>query len=301
MATSPYFRHNVRSEQNLYEDLIVESIKFYGQDVYYIPREVVHRDMIFNDEILSRFAFAYKVEMYIQNVEGYDGDGDLFSKFGVEIRDAVTFALSRRRWNREIRSYQTETDTSKYYRPREGDVIHLPMSNSTFEIMSVKDENPFYQLGNLPIFSLRCELFEYSGEDFDTNIGAIDQMEQFGAYQYRLTLDSASNGFQANEIVTQVNNTYTIQGEVVNWNDSDLHLYLAHVGATNDSDYRTFTLTSQITGGDLNSVATPTLIQEMQDIQLGSPGGSSGLVSDFDISAFEFIDFSESNPFGDIS
>ena len=99
MATSSYFRHNVRSEQNLYEDLIVESLKFYGQDIYYLPREVVHKDMIFNDEVLSRFQYAYRVEVYVENVEGFDGDGDLFSKFGVEIRDAATLVMSRRRWN----------------------------------------------------------------------------------------------------------------------------------------------------------------------------------------------------------
>jgi len=151
MATSRHFRHNVRSEQNLYEDLIVESLKFYGQDVYYLPREVVSRDMIFNDETLSRFDHAYSVEMYIENVEGFDGDGDLFQKFGVEIRDAATLIMARRRWNNEIRKYQERTEVDKkYYRPREGDLIHLPLSGSTFEIMKVEDENPFYQIGQLP-------------------------------------------------------------------------------------------------------------------------------------------------------
>ena len=106
MATNPFFRHNVRSEQNLYEDLIIEAIQMYGVDVYYIPREVVHRDMIFDDSILSRFKHAYKVETYIESIEGFEGDGDLFQKFGVEIRDAVSFIMSRRRWNTEIRQYQ---------------------------------------------------------------------------------------------------------------------------------------------------------------------------------------------------
>ena len=105
MATNPYFRHNVRSEQSLYEDLIIESIQMYGQDVYYIPREVVHRDMILDDAILSRFNHAYKVETYVESVEGFDGDGDLFSKFGIELLDAVTLIMSRGRWNTEIRQY----------------------------------------------------------------------------------------------------------------------------------------------------------------------------------------------------
>ena len=106
MATNPYFNYAASSEQDLYEDLITESIKNFGQDIYYIPREVVHRDMIFDDTVLSQFNYAYKVEVYLESVEGFDGDGDLFSKFGVEIRDAVTFIISRRRWNTEIRNHE---------------------------------------------------------------------------------------------------------------------------------------------------------------------------------------------------
>jgi hypothetical protein len=297
MATSKYFRHNVKSEQLLYEDLIVESLKFYGQDVYYIPREVVHRDMIFDDAILSRFEYAYKVELYIDNIEGFDGDGDLFSKFGVEIRDAATFVLARRRWNQEIAS-KKGGDKNKYYRPREGDVIHLPLSNSTFEIMKVEDENPFYQLGQLPVFRMRCELFEYSDEDFDTGVASIDAIEKFATYQYVLTMDSASVGYSIGETVAQNFIDYTLSGEVVNWSDSDNKLYLAHVGA-NDGEYHNFVTTRQVIGAESGAVATPTLVQQLQQIQQNAPGGSSNNVTEFDVSAFEFIDFSESNPFGD--
>ena len=133
MAINPYFKYGTNSEKNLYEDLITESIQNFGQNIYYIPREVVHRDMIFNDTILSEFNYAYTIEVYLESVEGFDGDGDLFSKFGVEIRDAVTFIMSRRRWDTEIRSYE-EPKTgalvagNKYYRPREGDLIHMPMA-----------------------------------------------------------------------------------------------------------------------------------------------------------------------------
>lgn len=119
MATNPFFRHNVRSEQHLYEDLIIEAIQMYGSDVYYIPREVVHRDMIFDDSILSRFKHAYKVETYIESIEGFEGDGDLFQKFGVEIRDAVSLIMARRRWNTEIRAYQ-EAETGNALTPNDG-------------------------------------------------------------------------------------------------------------------------------------------------------------------------------------
>ena len=308
MATSPFFRHNVQSEQDLYEDLIVESMKFYGVDIYYLPREVVHSDMIFNDEVLSRFKYSYVVEVYIDNVDGFDGDGNLFQKFGVEIRDAVTLTMSRRRWNTEIRKHALAdedglreiTADKKYYRPREGDLIHLPMSNQTFEVQSVVDENPFYQLGQLPTFKLRCELFEFSNEVFDTMVPEIDRVEEFAAYQWELGIDSSSNGFLRGEIVTQSHMMYDVTGEVVHWSDSDNVLRLANVGNTT-GEYRPFERNVAITGATLNSTVHPLLVSELQNVQPGSPGGSNPTApDDFDVSAFEFVDFNESNPFGDI-
>ena len=309
MATNPYFNYAASSEQDLYEDLITESIKNFGQDIYYIPREVVHRDMIFDDTVLSQFNYAYKVEVYLESVEGFDGDGDLFSKFGVEIRDAVTFIISRRRWNTEIRNHEEPITGStvggnKYYRPREGDLIHMPMAGATFEVMKVEDDNPFYQLANLPTFKMRCEKFEYSDERFNTDIPEIDRIERFAAYQWRLTLDSASNGFENGEIVSMETDTHIMQGKVVEWMDSDLNVFLAHTGADYDGDFHNFAVGKQVTGSLLNSIARIDAVTEMQNIQAGSPGApdsASAAVPSFDISSFEFIDFSEKNPFGDIT
>ena len=298
MATSPYFRHNVRSEQELYEDLIVESLKFYGQDMWYIPREVVHRDTIFDDDILSRFEYAYKVEMYIENIEGFDGDGDLFSKFGVEIRDAATFILARRRWQKVIAPLAQNDQNykgTKYYRPREGDLIHIPLSGSTFEIRKVEDEVPFYQLGQLPVFRMRCELFEFSNEEFDTGIEGIDRVETFAAYQYVLTMDSSSTGFTIGETITQTVSDYNVTGKIVQWSDSDNKMYVANVG-NNSGVYRDFSTTNTVVGSESGAVATPTLVEQLQNIQKNSPGNE---LPSFDVSAFEFVDFSESNPFGD--
>ena len=311
MATNPYFRHNVRSEQSLYEDLIIESIQMYGQDVYYIPREVIHRDMIFNDSILSRFKYAYKVETYVESIEGFEGDGDLFQKFGVEIRDAVTLIMSRRRWNTEIRQYvenqggtadTANLENNQYYRPREGDLIHFPMTGGTFQIMRVEDDQPFYQLGNLPTFRLRCEKFEYSDEDFDTNVPEIDNLETFQAYQWRLSLDSASNGFQRGETVSVVDSgvVKSLQGEVVEWLSDERYLYLAHVGADSDGYFSRFSLSDQVRGATTGSTATITGISELQNLEGGAPGGATRFVDSWDISALEYIDFSETNPLTDI-
>ena len=187
MATNHYFSQKVKSEQNLYEDIIIESLKIYGQDVYYIPREIVNEDRILGDDIQSSFSNSYKIEMYIENTEGFDGEGDLFTKFGIEIRDQATFIVSRKRWNQTVGRYDNEINS---VRPREGDLVYLSLSNSLFQIQHVEHESPFYQISNLPTYKMRCELFEYSGEALDTGIDAIDNIEADFGYQYVLTVDA---------------------------------------------------------------------------------------------------------------
>lgn len=208
MPTSPYISQKVKSEQNLYEDLVIESLKFYGQDVYYIPREIVNKDPIFLDDVPSRFSDAYKIEMYVENTEGFDGEGDLFTKFGIELRDQATFVVARRRWKHLIGNYLDE----KKFRPREGDVIYLPMSNSIFQIMKVETETPFYQLSQLPTFRLQAELFEYSDEDFDTGIDAIDDVEYEGAFQYKVTMRPRDATGSLAAAVATINEQGTITG-----------------------------------------------------------------------------------------
>ena len=272
--------------------------------------------MVFNDETLSEFRYAYQVEVYVENVEGYDGEGDLFQKFGVEIRDAATIVMARRRFNSEIRQYE-ETPAKNFYRPREGDLIHVGLSGSTFEIMKVEDENPFYQLGQLPVFRMRLELFEYSGERFSVgSYSGVDDIEEFASYQWQLTLDSASSGFIRGERVTQAFDDYVVTGEVVGWSPTEKILYLGNVGNTS-GEYKSFTTTRQIFDADSvgapsrNAIATPTAVAELQQIQSGAPGGDVNVsggaagwttnVTDFDVSVLDFVDFSEDNPFGDFS
>src|SRR5210317_1170552 len=184
MATNLYFSQKVRSEQKLYEDIVIEALKTYGQDVYYLPRDIVNEDKILGDDPVSSFNSSYKVEMYIENTEGFDGEGDLFTRFGVEIRDEATFIVSRRRWSDTIKRYDNEITGN---RPKEGDLIYLPLSKSLFQIMHVEHEQPFYQLANLPTYKMRCTLFEYSSEDLDTGIEEIDDIQAAYDYRYELT------------------------------------------------------------------------------------------------------------------
>jgi hypothetical protein len=187
MATNPYFGQSVRSEQGLYEDIIIESLKIYGQDIYYLPRDIVNEDKFFGEDVPSRFNSSYKIEMYVENMDGFDGEGDLFTKFGVEIRDQATLIVSRRRWSQTIQRHDNEITIA---RPAEGDLIYIPFSKKLFQISHVEHESPFYQLQNLPTFKLRCELFEYGEEDFDTNIETIDSIQEDYGYAYNMIMNT---------------------------------------------------------------------------------------------------------------
>ena len=176
---------------DLYADLVIESLKIYGQDVYYLPRDLVNEDVLLGDDVTSRFPTSHKIEMYIENVEGFDGEGDLFTRFGVEIRDEATFVVSRTRFSAQVRRPDNDIATD---RPTEGDLIYLPLTNKMFEIQHVEHEQPFYQIENLPVYKMRCTLFEYSGEDFDTGIEDIQDIEKTGSYQYVLSVIPTGSG-----------------------------------------------------------------------------------------------------------
>ncbi len=199
MATNPYFSQSVRSEQSLFEDIVIESLKMYGQDIYYLPRDIVNEDRILGDDVPSRFNSSYKIEMWIENVDGFDGEGDLFSKFGVEIRDQATFVVSRRRWNQTIHRHDNEITIE---RPAEGDLLYIPFSSKLFQITHVEHEQPFYQLQNLPTYKLRCELFEYNDEDLDTGVDLIDDIQDDYAYAYYLTMNTTKTTATATATLT---------------------------------------------------------------------------------------------------
>lgn len=289
MATNLYFSQKVKSEQDLYENIVIESLKMYGQDVFYLPRTIVAEDTIFKEDVVSKFEDAYQIEMYLENTDGYGGDGDLFTRFGVEIRDQANFVVSRKRWEEVAYNH-----VSSQVRPNEGDLIFIPMSNSIFEITKVEDERPFYQLSNLPVYRLTCELFEYNDEDFDTDIADIDQIEKDYAYQYILTLtDSAydSDVFPIGTNITQsLANGVTMSGEIAAWNNETNKLTIAHLGA-DDGKFHLFTTGTILDADSASYTVTATaennlILKEQQNTSFETEGDT-------------FLDFSESNPFGE--
>jgi len=171
MSKNPYFLANT-SEQRLVEDLTKEIISSMGRDVYYIPRKQFNKDYLFGEDPISKFKGSYKIEMYINSVNGFQGQGDLLSKFGIQLKDRVELVVSSKVF------YDTITlNDSKISRPREGDLIYFPLSDTLFEINFVEHENPFYPLGKRYTYVLTCETFTYSHEDFDTGQSFIDDIE----------------------------------------------------------------------------------------------------------------------------
>ena len=167
-------------EQNLVEDLIIESIKIYGIEVCYMPRTLVKEDFLFGEDVLSKFEKAYGLEMYIKDVDGFGGDGDFLSKFGLEIRDQMTLTVSQRRFHEEIGADDTTpvNETPGINRPSEGDLLMFPLNGKIFEVKFVEHEAVFYQMGSLQTYDLTVELFEYSHEQFNTGVEAIDNVEE---------------------------------------------------------------------------------------------------------------------------
>ena len=173
MPTNVYFDTGTTSEQRLYEDLIIEQLKIYGQDVYYLPRKIANKDTIFGEDPASSFDDSYIIEMYVDNTDGYMGEQEIINKFGLELRDDIKFTVSKLRWETLV-SNNSDLVTG---RPQEGDLVYFPTTNAFFEIKFVEHEQPFYQQSALPVYKLSCTKFEYSSERIDTGIAEIDSTE----------------------------------------------------------------------------------------------------------------------------
>ena len=314
MPRNVYFSQAVRSEQNLYEDLIIESLKIFGQDIYYLPRDLVRKDPILGEDSSSKFDDAYMIEAYIEGTDGFEGQGDLYSKFGLEIRDEVNFVISRRIWDRYV-GLQDEVNEDP--RPREGDLIFLPLSNKFFEVMFVEHEQPFYQLSNLPVYRLQCALYEYNEEEFDTGVAIIDSVEDTDSYQVTLEYSTTNNiHLQLGETVTQdltFDNSAPPQaltsvfGEVQKIEKLSAiagRIQVSHVGVSGVAEARDFIVSSTLTlkGGTSNNVVAISKVYDIGDNSaFVDPTDTQAENVAFEVAADGFLDFTESNPFGDPS
>ena len=283
MATNSFFTQGTTGEQDLVGSLVTEQIKMFGKDVYYIPRTLVDRDSVFEEDSLSAFNGAYLIEAYIEDATGFRGDGDMFSKFGVRISDQVTFIISRERFTAAV---DDNAQLIVEGRPNEGDLIHLPMANKTFEIQFVEHEVPFYQLGKVHVWGLRCELFEYSDEDFNTGVAEIDAVEVNFANAVTINVaDGGTGDFVAGEIVTGGSSNVT--SEVKTWNSATRQLVVYNRSGM-------YAIPETLTGNTSGAAWTSATYNTLNNMNSDTDQNFT-----LETQADAIIDFTESNPFGD--
>ena len=280
MPTNVYFDTGTKPEQALYEDLIIEQLRIYGQDVYYIPRKLAGTDDIFGEDIGSSFEDAYLIEMYMETIDGYEGEKELMSKFGLDIQDDATFVVARRRWEQFVSIDNNIIESS---RPNEGDLVFFPKANKLFEITFVDHDDPFYQVHNLPTYKLKCKTFEYASEVIDTGIAELDAIEtnnSLDQMQHQLTLEQTA---VFNQEIRLESNEGLIELEAALGNDNII---------TEDETLSgSLILENTVEGAEASYI-----VLETYDIATIDENSQN---EDFELADDDVLDFTESNPFGD--
>lgn len=292
MPTNHYFSKGTITEQYLYEDLVIEALQIYGHDVYYLPRKLVNKDQLFGEDPLSSFNDAYSIEMYMETVEGYEGEKELVSRFGLEIRDETTFVVSRRRWL-DLVGHDSNLITS--VRPGEGDWIYMPNVRRLFEISFVDIDDPFYQIDNLPVYKLYCRTVEYSSERLDTGIDAIDDIETDttgDALQWQfLSEQGTTTNYVENIELERGTDLYTT---------GSVELETATDGGTGVLTGETETGFGSIMTEESTSKYSFFIINEEYTITTSDPLADNDWIEDAVTSSTDpVLDFSEKNPFGE--
>lgn len=293
MSINPYFKKNYSSEkeQKLYDDLMTESIQIHGIDVLYLPREIQKINSVFQDVDVSRFTQTHEVEMFIDNIEGFQGDGDFLSKFGVEIRDTLEMTVMVKRF-----------ESLNIGKPKEGDLVYFPFTKQLFEIMFVEDEQIFYTLGEKFVFRLKMELFEYSNQIIETGVPDIDNISFKEAYSIQLPVSSSTGDFIEGQKVFQGDSydSSIARGTVSKWvketsgNLGSLDLIIVR---------GKFLETEQVKSVSDNSGNFVTcqldLPDNYEEIELEDINSELDDNIDFEKEADKVIDFSENNPFSE--
>lgn len=292
MPTNHYFSKGTITEQYLYEDLVIEALQIYGHDVYYLPRKLVNKDQLFGEDPLSSFNDAYSIEMYMETVEGYEGEKELVSRFGLEIRDETTFVVARRRWL-DLVGHDSNLITS--VRPGEGDWIYMPNVRRLFEISFVDIDDPFYQIDNLPVYKLYCRTVEYSSERLDTGIDAIDDIETDttgDALQWQfLSEQGATTNYVENIELERGTDLYTT---------GSVELETATDGGTGVLTGETETGFGSIMTEESTSKYSFFIINEEYTITTSDPLADNDWIEDAVTSSTDpVLDFTEKNPFGE--
>jgi hypothetical protein len=300
MATNHFFhpfpKDQITSEQLLVEDLVIEAMKIYGMDVFYLPRTSRDQiDYLYGEDTLKQYTSAYPVEMYLENVSGMDGEGDFISKFGLEIRDEVTLLVSRLRFKYAV-------GAANLIRPREGDLVYIPLVENFFEITFVEHENDqamFYTLGrgrggNVYVYALKLKQFVFSDEVISTGIDEVDEQIRDHYRRSQLTFNTGGSGtFVADEIVYQGTDLANANAQAIvhTWTPTTRKLDVYRVQGTFANSTNTIGATSNaifVTAGTLDTGA-------FDDNPFEDITDNTRIQNEAD----GIIDFSEVNPFGE--
>ena len=295
MATSQYFNpfpaNQITSEQLLVEDLVIESMKIYGMDVFYLPRTSRDQvDFLFGEDTLKQYTTAHSIEMYLENIQGMEGEGDYISKFGLEIRDEVSYLVSRRRF----------IATTGQSRPNEGDLIYVPLVDSFFEITFVEHENDqamFHTLGrgrdaNVYVFALKLKKFVFSNEVIQTGVKEVDDDIRDMYPRTTITITSGSGTFVADEIIYQ-----SSDGSLANATAQAL----VHTFTPNTSLQVYRTQGTFGTGNVVGNTSSAQWIVNTADDTATMNTAFEDITDNFriEVGGDGILDFSETNPFGE--
>ena len=287
MATNQYFNHHGTNtpENRLIENLMIESIQTYGIDVYYLPRTLNNEDTLLGEDASSSYDSAHTIEMYIKTVDGFEGSGDFIAKWGLQIKDQITFTVAKRRWQ----ELGLSTD-GRAKIPHEGDLIYFPITKALFQILFIEDESIFYQTGQLQSYDMLCEMFTYSDQKFDTGIDELDAIERTHSYSVDFTMNTGSGNYTVGETVYQGASlaAATVKGEVGSWNSTTKILNLLNMTGN-------FSGTVNIIG-DSSSASYSITSFDAQQSAANTAATSSNV--EIEAEADAIIDFTEGNPFG---
>ncbi len=326
--------HSIATERNLYSDLIKEAIQIYGHDVYYMDRTLVGEDMVLGIDSISQYKNQHPIEMYMEDADGgFAGEKELMNQFGLQNLSEAIFVVNKERFQELDAQVQIEsgTDTSSsgsllleagsvdqsssastlttvtgdnnFYiiqdiavtdadRPQEGDAIYHPVLDKMFQVNFVDHDEPFYQLDNNPVYKLHCRLYDYSSEVIDTGITALDAIEtehSLDALIYQFTLEQSSS---VNEEIRLESSTDDDVGSGLLLEETDGDNILGETDSTSVGESIILERPAD-TGDDAY------LLQE--DYIVGDFSTDKTVQNEmFEVKSRTILDFSESNPFGDV-
>lgn len=280
MATNKYFNlYNQKQEQSLVQSLIEESIKIHGIGAIYIPRQNEKIDPLFREDVLAHFNDYHHIEMYVKSVDGFEGEGDIFKKFGLEIKNQITLTVSRSRFAKVV--------GKELPRPREGDLIYIPLSvaDALYEIKFVKEDSVFYQLGEFYTYDLQCEQFSFEDEEISTGIEEIDDIASEGSQSFQLSLASGTGDFIVDEWIYQGETLLSATGKAQ---------FVSHI-SSNEIKIKNLFQTFEPEAGPIKGAKSGA------EYILAGAIDTHNIIDDFGAKNkdFVFIDFTESNPFSE--